>query len=63
MLELESDSPNLTDGNQEAWQEHLERDVSVNPHWVWDIDLESMLLQAKEMFRSMKEEEESAVDF
>jgi hypothetical protein len=30
---------------------------------VWNVDLESMLLQAKETFKNMKEEEESAVEF
>jgi len=63
MLELESDIPNLAVGNQDAWQEYLEREMDINPRWVWNVDLESMLLQAKEIFRSMKEEEESAVDF
>ena len=63
MLELESELPDLTDGNHEAWQEYLEREMDINPRWVWNVDLGSMLGQAKELFHSLKEEEESAVDF
>ena len=63
MLELESELPNLADGNQDAWHEYLQREMDINPRWVWNVDLEGMLVQAKEKFHSLKEEEENAVAF
>jgi salicylate hydroxylase len=63
MLELESELLSLSNGDRGAWKEYLEREMDLNPRWVWNVDLESMLLQAKETFKNMKEEEESAVEF
>jgi salicylate hydroxylase len=54
LLELESELPNLVDGNKNAWQQHLERELDVSPRWVWDVDLETMFLQAKELFEKSK---------
>lgn len=54
LLELESELPNLVDGNKNAWQQHLERELDVSPRWVWGVDLEALLLQAKELFEKSK---------
>jgi salicylate hydroxylase len=62
ILELESKLPDLADGNRDAWQEYLERELDVKPRWVWNVDLESMLAQAKELFKSLKQREEIAAD-
>jgi salicylate hydroxylase len=32
----------------------LERELDVSPRWVWDVDLETMFLQAKELFEKSK---------
>lgn len=45
ILQLESELPDLANGNREAWQEYLEREMDVNPRWVWNVDLEGMLVQ------------------
>ncbi|KAE9369302.1 FAD/NAD(P)-binding domain-containing protein [Stipitochalara longipes BDJ] len=62
MLELESNVPSLADGNQDAWQEYLEREMDVNPRWVWNADLESMLVQAKDVFEISRQNGECAID-
>lgn len=62
MLQLESELPNLVDGDKNAWEEYFEREMDVNPRWVWNVDLESMLVQAKELFESIKQGGESAVE-
>jgi salicylate hydroxylase len=62
ILQLESELPDLANGNREAWQEYLEREMDVNPRWVWNVDLEGMLVQARELFESIRQGEECAVD-
>jgi salicylate hydroxylase len=62
MLQLESELPDLANGNREAWQGYLEREMDVNPRWVWNVDLEGMLVQARELFESIRQGEECAVD-
>jgi salicylate hydroxylase len=62
MLQLESDLPNLADRNRDAWQKYFEREMDVNPRWVWNVDLESMLVQAKELFENIKQSGKSAVN-
>ena len=62
MLQLESELPNLADGNRDAWQKYFEREMDVNPRWVWNVDLESMLVRAKELFENIKQSGKSAVN-
>ncbi|KAH8744036.1 putative salicylate hydroxylase [Hyaloscypha finlandica] len=62
ILQLESELPDLANGNREAWQEYLEREMDVHPRWVWNVDLEGMLVQARELFESIRQGEECAVD-
>lgn len=52
LLQLESELPNLSDGNRDAWQQYLEREVDVSPRWVWNVDLEAMLARAKELLKN-----------
>ena len=54
LLELESELPDLADGNRNAWEEHFKREMDVRPRWVWGVDLESMLVKAKELFEDLK---------
>jgi salicylate hydroxylase len=61
-LELESELPSLADGNRDAWQEYFERELDVNPRWVWNVDLESMLVQAKNLFEISKQGKGTAVE-
>lgn len=62
MLELESELPNLEDGDRDAWQAYLGKEMDVRPRWVWNVDLEGMLSQAKDLFEHMKQDGESAVE-
>jgi salicylate hydroxylase len=62
MLELENELLNLADGDRDAWQEYFEREMDVNPRWVWNVDLEAMLVQAKELCEGIKQGGKSAAD-
>jgi salicylate hydroxylase len=62
MLQLKSELPNLANGNRDAWQKYFEKEMDVNPRWVWNVDLESMLVQAKELFENIKQGGETAAD-
>jgi salicylate hydroxylase len=36
--------------------------MDVNPRWVWNADLEGMLVRAKEVFESVRQGGENATD-
>jgi salicylate hydroxylase len=62
ILQLESELPNLADGNMDTWQEYFEREMDVNPRWVWNVDLKGLLMQAKELCEGIKQGRKSATD-
>jgi salicylate hydroxylase len=62
LLDLESMLPDLKDGDREKWQQYLEKELDVNPRWVWNVDLEGMLVKAKELFESLRQGGENATD-
>lgn len=62
MLDRESKLPDLKNGDREKWQEYLEREMEVNPRWVWNVDLERILVRAKELFESLRQGGDNATD-
>jgi salicylate hydroxylase len=54
-LELESQLPGLSDGNKDLWQKYLKTNIELNAGWVWNVNLESMLVEAKELVKRLKE--------
>jgi salicylate hydroxylase len=62
LLDLESMLPDLKDGDRKKWQQYLEKELDVNPKWVWNVDLEGMLVRAKEVFQSLRQGGENATD-
>jgi salicylate hydroxylase len=62
ILQLERELSNLADENRDAWQEYFEREMDVNPRWVWNVDLKGMLVQAKELCEGIKQGGKSTTD-
>lgn len=55
LLNLESELPALSDGNKDSWRDFLTTEVEVSARWVWNVDLENMLEDAKELFKNLKD--------
>jgi salicylate hydroxylase len=54
-LQLESTLlPAFSDKNRDEWGEQMKTEIELNARWVWNVDLENMLLEAQEMFKRIK---------